>query len=115
MAPLPGRDQLLKEVIIRAVASPLSLLVGATGLLLLPGPAWPAGLTALAVDAVYIWTRIRNPVHAEASSEAMIGRRWRDLIQRLEELSTALDPETSATLSGIVEAQERLLGMYSAK
>src|SRR5437764_2086044 len=104
MAPLPGRDQLLKEVIIRAVASPASLLAGATGLLLLPGPAWPGGLCLLVIDAAYVWARIRDPAHAEASSEAMIGRRWRNLIQRLEELSTALDPETSAALSGIVEA-----------
>lgn len=115
MSPLPNRDQLFKEVLLRAVTSPLSLLAGTTGVLLLPGPAWPFGLAALMVDAVWVWVRVRDPEYAQWCSDLMSRRRWRDLIQRLEMLSGALDTETSGVLAGIVEAQERLLGMYAAK
>src|SRR5688572_2689535 len=115
MSPLRSRDQLFKEVVIRAVTAPLSLFAGTTGLLLIPGPAWPFGLAILTLDALWVWIRIRDPGHAQASSEAMTRRRWRELIQRLEGLSTTLDAETSEALSGIVAAQERLLSLYSAR
>lgn len=114
MSPLPTRDHLFKEVLSRAVASPVSLFLGATGLLLLPGPAWPLGVGTLALEGVWLWIRIRDPEQAKLCSEEMVQRHWRDLIQRLDRLSASLDAQTAETLTGIVEAQERLLSLYTS-
>jgi hypothetical protein len=122
MTPLPNREQLFRQVLIRAVTSPPSLLLGSTGLLLLASPvagpvapvAWLVGLTALAADAGWIWNRVRNPGFARHSSDEMLRQRWRDLLHRLEELTAVLDRDTAAALSAIVESQERLMGMLGA-
>jgi hypothetical protein len=62
-----------------------------------------------------VWYRIRDPQEAQQTSEELQRQRWRDLITRLEGLGSVLDRETSAALSGIVEAQERLLGMAGSQ
>lgn len=109
------RERLFRKVVVRAVTSPVSLFLGTVAVLLIPTPdAWGVGLGALTAELTWIWTRVRNPVHAAASQDEMLQTRWRDLIRRLEDLSAALDPDTAALLSGIVESQERLLGMYDA-
>lgn len=108
-----NREQLLKRVVIRAVTSPVSLFLGTTALLLTPTPdAWPAGLAALSAELAWVWSRVRNPALAAASQEELLQTRWRELIRRLEQLTGALDSETSTLLSGIVESQERLMGYY---
>ena len=113
---LPNRERLLGRVLLRAATSPLSLLRGATGLLLVGTPdAWMIGAGALVLDVGWIWSRIRDPQYARASSEDMLRTRWRELITRLEHLSTVLDRETAVALSAIVESQERLLGMYGSE
>lgn len=113
---LPNRDRLFSRVVLRAVTSPLSLFLATTGLLLASAPeTWPFGVGALVLDAGWIWSRLLDPSYARASGEDMLRARWRELISRLEHLSTILDRETSAALSSIVEAQERLLGMYGSE
>jgi hypothetical protein len=113
---LPHGERLLGRVLLRAATSPLSLFLGATGLLLVGTPdAWAVGAAALALDLGWVWSRVRDPEFARSSSEEMLRSRWRELITRLEHLTTVLDHETAAALSGIVEAQERLLGMYGAE
>src|SRR3569833_2394861 len=112
----PTRDQLLGQVISRAVGSPVSLFLATTGVLLTLSPdAWPVGLATLTAEAVWVWTRIRNPRYARESSDELLRVRWRETIQRLEHLTATLDAETSARLSSIVEAQERLLGLYGSE
>jgi hypothetical protein len=114
--PHPSRDQRLKQVVARAVTSPVSLFLGTTGLLLAISPyTWPLGLGALALDGAWVWTRVRDPRFVQASDEALLQCRWRDLIGRLEEVTPALDAETAATVSAIVDSQERLLGMYEVR
>lgn len=109
------RERLFRKVVARAITSPVSLFLSTTALLLIPTPdGWPLGFGALSAELVWVWTRIRNPAHAAASQDELLQTRWRNLIRRLEELSAALDAETAALLSGIVEAQERLLTMYDA-
>jgi hypothetical protein len=113
---LPNRDRLFGRVVLRAVTSPLSLFLATTGLLLVSAPeTWPMGIGALVLDAGWIWSRLLDPQYARASGEDMLRARWRVLITRLEHLSTVLDRETAAALSSIVEAQERLLGMYGSE
>lgn len=113
---LPNRDRLLSRVLLRAATSPLSLFLAATGLLLVGSPdAWPFGAGVLVLDAGWIWSRFRDPRYARDSSEDMLRSRWRELISRLEHLSTVLDRDTAAALSAIVESQERLLGMYGSE
>jgi hypothetical protein len=73
------------------------------------------GAGALLLDVGWIWSRLQDPLYARASSEDMLRTRWRDLITRLEHLSTVLDRDTAAALSAIVESQERLLGMYGSE
>ena len=115
MPPMSSRDEILKHVILRAVTSPVSLFLGTSGLLLVAGQVtWPFGLVALAAEIGWVWSRIRDPGYAQASSEEVIRQRWRDLVNRLEEMAAVLDRETSATLASIVEAQERLLGIYNS-
>jgi uncharacterized protein (DUF2236 family) len=58
---------------------------------------------------------VRDPEFARSSSEEMLRMRWRELITQLEHLTTVLDHDTASALSGIVEAQERLLGMYGSE
>ncbi|MFN3652183.1 MAG: hypothetical protein ACK47B_21610 [Armatimonadota bacterium] len=108
------RDTLLKQVVVRAVTAPPSLFLGTLGVLLLPGPAWPAGIAALLADAGWVWVRVRDPRFAHESSETRQRQRWQELIHRLENLAATLDPATAACLSAIVQAQERLLALYSA-
>lgn len=111
MEPLPTRDRLLKQVALRAATAPVSLFLGATGLLLIASPvAWPLGVAAFAGELAWLWHRIRDPRHAQLSSDEMLRARWRDLIFRLEEVSRSLDRETAAILTAIIESQERLLG-----
>lgn len=113
---LPNRDRLFGRVVLRAVTSPLSLFLATTGLLLIGAPeTWPFGLGALVLDVGWVWSRLLDPQYARASGEDMLRARWRELISRLEHLSTVLDRETAAALSAIVEAQERLLGMYGSE
>jgi len=112
MEPLPTRDHLLRQVVIRAATAPVSLFLGTTGLLLIASPvAWPLGAAALAGEVGWLWYRIRDPHHAQVSSEEMLRTRWRDLITRLEDVGSSLDRGTAATLTAIVEVQERLQGM----
>lgn len=112
----PTRDQLLGQVISRAIGSPVSLFLGTAGILLTLSPdAWPLGLATLAAEGVWVWTRIRNPRYARESGDELLRVRWRETIQRLEHLTATLDAETSARLSSIVEAQERLLGLYGSE
>jgi hypothetical protein len=113
---LPNRDRLFGRVVRRAVTSPLSLFLTTTGLLLVGSPeTWPFGLGALVLNAGWVWSRLLDPQYARASGDDMLRARWRELINRLEHLSTVLDRETAAALSSIVEAQERLLGMYGSE
>jgi hypothetical protein len=110
------REQLLKQVVVRALTSPVSLYLGATGLLLLATPATlPVGIALLVADAGWVWSRIRDPEYARVSSDERLRRRWRDAMERLEDLTAVLDRETAAALAEIVEAQERLLGVYGAE
>lgn len=113
---LPNRDRLFGRVVRRAVTSPLSLFLTTTGLLLVGSPeTWPFGVGALVLNAGWVWSRLLDPQYARASGDDMLRARWRELINRLEHLSTVLDRETAAALSSIVEAQERLLGMYGSE
>jgi hypothetical protein len=113
---LPNRDRLLGRVVLRAVTSPLSLFLATTGLLLAGSPETLAfGVGALVLDVGWVWSRLLDPRYARASSEDMLRARWRELISRLEHLTTVLDRETAAALSAIVESQERLLGMYGSE
>src|SRR5919108_345476 len=100
--PLPSREKLLKQVLVRAVTSPPSLLLGSAGLLMLNPEAWPAGLAALAAQAGWVWYRVRDPRFAKASSDEMLRQRCRELLQRLEELTSVLDRDTATALSAIV-------------
>ena len=116
MQPLPSRDQLFREVVTRAVTSPVSLFLTTTGLLLVSSPAaWPLGVAALAAESAWVWYRVRDPRHARQSSEAMLRARWHELVRRLEQISGVLDHDTAAALAGIVDAQERLLALYSTE
>lgn len=113
---LPNRDRLFGRVVRRAVTSPLSLFLATTGLLLVGSPeTWTFGMGALVLNAGWVWSRLRDPQYARASGDDMLRARWRELINRLEHLSTVLDHETASALSSIVEAQERLLGMYGSE
>lgn len=113
MESLPERDRLLKEVVTRAVTSPVSLFLATTGVLLAASPiAWPVGIGVLILDAGWIWARIRDPLHAQNSSEELLRHRWREAVTRLEALTGLLDPHTAGILAEILDAQERLLGMY---
>jgi hypothetical protein len=113
MQPLPNRDQLLKRVLLRAVTAPVSLFLLTAGLLLaVSSVAWPAGVALLGGELVWIWSRLRDTRYARESSDDMLRRRWRELIQRLEQISQMLDRDTAAALSAVVEAQERLLALY---
>jgi hypothetical protein len=111
----PHRDELLKQLLLRAAVAPPSLFLGATGLLLLAGPAaLPYGALALLADAAWIWTRVRDPRVVQAYHEERLILEWRALMSRLETLTRTLDPATGAALSGLIEAHERLLAMYRA-
>lgn len=111
-----SRESLFREVVARAVASPPSLFLAGLGALLTASPhTWPAGLAALALEAGWVWWRIRDSRFAAECSEIRLKQRWRALINRLEELSGVLDPHTAAALNAIVEAQERLLALYGAE
>jgi chromosome segregation ATPase len=113
---LPHGDRLLGRVLLRAVTSPVSLFLATLGLLLVGSPeTWAVGAGALALDLGWVWWRVRDPEFARSSGEEMLRMRWRELISRLEQLTTVLDQETASALSGIVEAQERLLGMYGSE
>jgi hypothetical protein len=109
----PTRDNLLKEVLTRAATSPESLFLATTGVLLTLNPqTWPIGVAALVADVGLLWSRLRNSQYAHGISEQMQRTQWREMINRLEQLSAILDHETSAALASIVESQERLLAMY---
>ncbi len=111
--PLPdSRDALLKAVAVRAITAPVSLFLGATGVLLLPGALWPAGMAVLAAEGLYVWLRVRDPANARACVANRQQAVWRELVRRLEEVSAHLDDDTSAALAGILEAQERLVATY---
>ncbi|HEU4751721.1 MAG TPA: hypothetical protein VFU47_01355 [Armatimonadota bacterium] len=111
-----NRERVLGQVVTRAVTSPVSLFLATTGLLLVASPvAWPLGVAALGAEAGWLWTRIRDPNLARQSGEELLRLRWRDLITRLEGLSSVLDRATAATLASIVEAQERLQGYAGAE
>jgi chromosome segregation ATPase len=115
MPPLSSRDHLLQAVIVRALTSPVSLFLGASGLLLVLSPAaWPYGLAVLAAEAGWVASRVCDPRSARASAEELQRQRWRDLIDRLEALTSVLDRETASLLSAIAEAHERLLALYGA-
>jgi len=113
MTPPPSQDRLLKHVVTRALTSPPSLFMGATGVLLALSPvAWPAGVAVLTFQVGWVWLRIRDPRHARASLEEGVRRRWMAQINRLEELASVLDRDTAGVLSAIVESEERLLALY---
>lgn len=112
MSSLDRREELLKQVVLSAVASPPSLFLGTLGILLATSPVtWPVGAAALAADVVWLWCRIRDPRQARASGENLLRQRWRSVITRLEELAPALDRHTGAALAAIVESQERLISL----
>jgi hypothetical protein len=104
------RDRLLKQVVLRAATSPISLFLVTSGVLLVTSPvAWPVGGVLLAAEGAWLWSRIRDPSYARASSEDLQRRRWDGLVERLEAISGMLDRDTALALAAIVEAQERLL------
>src|SRR5687768_6083288 len=100
MSSLPTRDNLFREVVTRAVTSPVALfLTTFGGLLLLSPELWPAGVAGLGANAGWVWWRIRDSGYARECSEQMQRQRWRALISRLEELTTVLDHQTASALS----------------
>ncbi len=112
MDPQSSRDNLFRQVVVGAVTSPVSLFLGSAGLLLSINPVtWPAGLAFLAAEAGWLWTRIRDPRAAQACSEERRRRQWSALMDRLEDLTTSLDPDTASALASIVESQERLTAL----
>ena len=105
-----SRDRLLKQVILRAATSPVSLFLTTSGALLATSSlTWPLGAMMFLAEGVWLWSRIRDPRSARASSEDLQRRRWDALVERLEALSGVLDRDTALALAAIVEAQERLL------
>lgn len=111
-----SRESLFREVVTRAVASPPSLFLAGLGALLAASPhTWPAGVATLALEAGWVWWRVRDARFAAECSQIRQRQRWRALISRLEELSGVLDAHTATALNAIVEAQERLLALYGAE
>jgi len=109
------RDNLFRQVVTRALTSPLSLFLLSSGGLLAASPrAWVLGLGVLGLEAAYLGWRIRDPNHARRSQEQGELRAWRDTITRLEAAATISEEPTASSLASIVEAQERLLALGAA-
>lgn len=113
---MPEREAYVRDLMVRSITTPVSLLMLSSGALLSIQPqTLIGGALTLVVCVGLAWRRMHSPRFVREARLEHAAQRSRRLLFRLDEVARSLDPQLSGVLRGILDSQERLFGILGGE